>query len=85
MKSKDDITKQINRIHASFGEHRLYMRALAIAMKYNAQMSETEYNKRAHKLYMKCYSVMPHRVQLAKNLLNAMGAAKYPRSVYAGY
>ncbi len=88
MKSKKDLSVQINRIYRAFGNHRFYNRALSLVLLYNERMSNTEYNQRAYRLYMKCHynisgNVISGREKTAERLLNAMSLKKYPQSVYS--
>lgn len=87
-KSKKDISNQIFRIYNKFGEHRLYNRALSIALRYNGAMSETDINKQLHSVYMSCYnsvtgSLIAGKDNLSKQMLNDMENHQYPLSVYA--
>lgn len=87
-KSKKDISNQISRIYNKFSEHRLYNRALSIALRYNWIMSETDTNKRLHSLYMSCYNcvtgaLISGKENLSKRTLNEMENYQYPLSVYA--
>lgn len=86
-KSKKDISNQINRIYKKFSDHRLYNKALSLALMYNEIMSETDTNKRFHSLYMNCHNsisgcLIPGKEELAKRMLNDMENHQYPLSVY---
>ena len=86
-KSKDGIAAQIQRIFKNYPEHRHYMLAQRLAIKYNYNMTETPENNELHRMYMEChYSsgiVRPERKAAAEHYLAKMGSQLYPKSVYA--
>lgn len=88
MKSKDDLTRQIQRIYKKHGEHRLYKTALRLTMLYNENMSQTDLNKKLHRQYMDCHYYVSGNVKEgmeneAQRLLDEMGAVKYPVEIYS--
>lgn len=76
-KSKRDLTKQIQRIYATYGSHRLYNTALSICLIYNQNMSDTKENILLFRQY--CEENSP---QLKAEILESMETMKYPMNVY---
>lgn len=88
MKSKKDITEQIQRIYKNHKDHRLYQKAQSIVIVYNDKMSNSEFNKKIHRLYMDCFyyvsgNIIPGREKDAELFLELMGNHKYHRCEYA--
>ena len=79
-KSKADLERQIGRIFANHKDHRLYMKAQMLVLRYNSNMSETPQNTALHKEYMKINSRNPEQAQL---ILSQMHEFHYPIDVYA--
>lgn len=77
-KSKDDITNQIQRIYKNHCEHRHYHLALCLTFQYNHNMSMTKENHNLHSEFMN-----ERDETKRQELLDLMGATKYPKSVYA--
>lgn len=88
MKSKKDLTMQIQRIRAVHGRHRLYGRAQNLVIQYNHNMSMTEENDALWRKYMRCHypggTVRPEMGSTAAHYLKLMHELKYPKAVYAG-
>ena len=86
MKSKDDLTRQIQRIYKNFSEHRLYDLAQHLVLAYNHRMSMTDTNLSLHSKYMECHypsgAIRVGREEEAQRYLDEMGSHKYPKEVY---
>jgi len=87
MKSKKDLTMQIQRIRAVHDRHRLYGRAQNLVIRYNHNMSMTEENDALWRKYMRCHypdgTVRPDMDSMAAHYLKLMNDTKYPKTVYA--
>ena len=88
MKSKKDLTIQIQRIRAVHNRHRLYGRAQNIVIRYNHNISMTEENDALWRKYMRCHypggTIRPELESMAAYYLKLMDETKYPKAVYAG-
>lgn len=88
MKSKKDLTIQIQRIRAVHNRHRLYGRAQNIVIRYNHNISMTEENDALWRKYMRCHypggTICPELESMAAHYLKLMDETKYPKAVYAG-
>ena len=78
-KSKADLNRQIGRIFTNHKEHRLYMKAQNIVLRYNSNMSQTPQNSALHKEYMYMTQRNPEQ---AKDILLQMNEFQYPVDVY---
>ena len=87
MKSKKDLTIQIQRIRAVYGCHRLYGRAQNLVIRYNHNTSATEENDVLWRKYMQGHypggTVRPEMGNMAAHYLKLMDETKYPKAVYA--
>lgn len=88
MKSKKDLTLQIQRIYNAHRYHRLYDRALRLAVRYNYNMSGTAENTSLWQKYMQCHyypsgHVRPGMENMAAHYLELMQTTKYPKEVFA--
>ena len=88
MKSKKDLTLQLQRIYKVHYHHRLYARAQYLVLRYNYNMSMTEENVSLWRKYMQCHfylsgEVRPGMEHMAAHYLKLMGETKYPKAVYA--
>lgn len=88
MKSKKDLTLQLQRIYNVHCHHRLYDRAQSLVLRYNHNMSMTEENDLLWRKYMQCHYYLSGEVRLgmehmAANYLKFMCETKYPKAVYA--
>ena len=87
MKSKKDLSMQIQRIRAVHGRHRLYGRAQNIVIRYNHNMSMTGENDALWRKHMRCHylggTVCPEMEGTAAYYLKLMNETKYPKAVYA--
>ena len=88
MKSKKDLTIQIQRIRGVHNRHRLYGRAQNIVIRYNHNISMTEENDALWRKYMRCHypggTIRPELESMAAHYLKLMDETKYPKAVYAG-
>lgn len=78
-KSKADLNKQIGRIFANHKDHRLYMKAQKLVLRYNFNMSQTPQNSALHKEYMYMNQRNPEQ---AKDILSQMLEFQYPVDIY---
>lgn len=90
MKNKKDLTLQIQRINNAHRGHRLYSRAIRLAVLYNHNMSETAENTSLWQKYMKCHyypsgKIRPGMEGKAAHYLELMNTIRYPRKVYCGH
>lgn len=88
MKSKKDLTLQLQRIYKVHYHHRLYNRAQILVLRYNHNMSMTEENNSLWRKYMQCHfylsgEVRPGMEHIAAHYLKLMCETKYPKAVYA--
>lgn len=87
MKSKRDITEQINRIYSLYKDNRRYNKAQNIVLRYNYNMSVTDTNKELFNKYMECVApsggYWDGKAKEAAMYLEKMAAVKYPITTYA--
>ena len=85
-KSKDDLTRQIQRIYKNFPNHRLYNLAQHLVLAYNHRMSMSETNLSLHSKYMGCHypsgAIIVGREEEAQRYLDEMGSHQYPKEFY---
>lgn len=79
-KSKADLERQIGRIFVNHKDHRLYMKAQTLVLRYNYNMSETPQNTALHKEYMYLNQRNPAQ---AEQILSQMHEFHYPIDVYS--
>lgn len=87
MKSKKDLSLQIQRIHKTHYHHRLYNLAQGLVIRYNHNMSMAESNISLWKKYMQCHypsgRIRPEMEHTAAHYLELMNTIKYPKEVFA--
>lgn len=83
MKSKADLERQIQRIHAIHKDHRLYNRAQNLVLKYNHLMSITAENEHYWREWRRL-DINPEEKQQADALLRKMHETPYHRNLYSG-
>lgn len=89
MKSKADITKQVNRImcHPNCTEQRLN-RALELSFEYGQRIDVSpeilELRHKYKSFFLPTGELMPDKLKEAQECLNSMWTVKFPREVYAG-
>lgn len=83
MKSKADLVRQIQRIHAAHGDHRLYNRAQKLVLKYNHLMSMTAEDDHYWREW-KWLDHNPEKKQEADAMLCKMRETPYHRNLYTG-
>lgn len=77
MKSKKDLTEQMDRIAKNYPNSKLYNLAQSLVLIYNHNMSMTEINKSLHKRYMASFNAEEKQM-----LLKEMLEHKYEKDEY---
>jgi hypothetical protein len=79
MKSKKDLTEQMERIAKNYPNSKLYNLAQYLVLTYNHNMSMTEINKILHKRYMASFDAEEKKMLLEEMLEHKYGKNEYIR------
>lgn len=86
MKSKKDLTLQIQRIYDAHRHHRLYNLAQNLVLRYNHNMSMTEENISLWEKYMQCHypngQIRLGMERMSAHYLELMYTTQYPKEVF---